>query len=252
MYSQNVCFFVKLIDMKKVLLVEDDPITQKILTHSLGNEFEFTVTASLLEAKKIISQPNDISIVILDRVLPDGDGISLCQHIKDTESLRHIPVIFLTSSSAENDKILCFFSGADDYVCKPFSVLELKARMLARLKHLTRKIYTTNIEVDLDTYSVFLKEDQTKSEINLTRTEFKLFVFLIQNAGRIFSREFLLEKIWGQTLHVNDRVVDTHMSHLRRKLFKSTLHFESLRGEGYKVIDQGLSTLTKLRAQTSG
>lgn len=238
--ASNVCFFVKLIYMRKILMVEDDPITQKILTHSLSSDFEFVICTKLQEALNTMNDPHhDISLVLLDRILPDGDGIELCKMIKDSEVTHNIPVIFLTSCSKEHEKVFCFFSGADDYICKPFSVLEVKARIFARLKNVKRKIFTTNLEVDLDAYAVYIKDEQLKKEVSLTRTEFKLFAFLIQNLGRMFSREMLLQKIWGQALHVNDRVVDTHMSHLRRKLQKSTLIFESLRGEGYKITDNG-------------
>lgn len=221
--------------MRKILVLDDDKSTLKMLQHSLSKEFDVVPCETVNQAIQTV-KTQTIDLCILDRHLPDGDGIDVCKSIRENENNQSLPIIFLSGMISENDKICCFFSGADDYVTKPFSLLELKARVNARLKTPQNKLTTAELEIDMDCRSVKYKANISSDPINLTPTEFKLLVFLLQHKDRVYNREFLIQKIWGDDFHVSDRVIDTHISHLRKKLSKTSLEFASYRGEGYKLV----------------
>lgn len=222
--------------MKKILILEDDLVTQKLIHHALQNEYEVIACTTVQDATEKLKSNDEISLFILDRGLPDGDGLDICKVIRSSESHQKIPIIFLSGLTSESDKVISLYSGADDYIRKPFSILELKARISAKLRNSSRKIFTFDYEIDLDSCTVKDRSLPAK-KINLTPIEFKLLVFLLQNKDRVFNRSLLLSKVWGEQLNVTDRVVDTHISHLRKKLSPSKLNFESYRGEGYKITE---------------
>lgn len=221
--------------MRKVLFIEDDLVTHKLVKHSLGSDFDLISCYTIAEANKVLDSNEDISIVLVDRSLPDGDGLSVCCRLRQEDQRKTVPIIFLSSASAETDKVGAFFAGADDYITKPFGLMELKARIQARLKKSPTKIYTANLEVDLESHRAHFKNNNTLTEITLTRTEFQILATLIQSLDQVFSREMLLSKVWGESTNVSDRVVDSHISHLRRKLTPTGINLESLRGEGYRM-----------------
>lgn len=221
--------------MKKILFVEDDPVMHKLVKGALGKEFDVLSTFSVGEATLELDKHSDLMAVLIDRSLPDGDGLTLCTLLKQHPLHAALPVVFLTSAGSETDKVTAFFAGADDYITKPFSLLELKARINARVKSITRKIRIDKLELDLDTHRVVLLSENRSTEIDLTRTEFKILVALSQHIDQVFHRERLLAKVWGSDCHVSDRVVDSHISHLRKKLSTSGIAIESLRGEGYRL-----------------
>lgn len=221
--------------MRNVLLVDDDPIMHMTVNLALKAEFGVIECFNLSEARTVLMNRDDIALVILDRMLPDGDGLQLCQDIREDSRFGPIPIVFLSSLIQESDKVSGFFAGADDYVTKPFSGLELRARIQARLRNQMQNLLAGNLELDVSAHRAFMKQQSQKLPLDLTRTEFKLLTLLIQSLGQVLPREVLLTKVWGDALNVNDRVVDTHISHLRRKIKGSGLSLQCLRGEGYRL-----------------
>ncbi len=225
--------------MHSILCVEDDIISLKSITASLGRDYNLASCSSIQEAKNILQTSTKIfSLILIDRGLPDGDGLSLCLFIKEHLQLAEIPVIFLTASASEQDKVLGFFSGAEDYITKPFGLLELKARVAARLRNQTSSLRFGNLEVEVDGQRAFIRNGGPEIELVLTKIEFKILLSLIRSKDKIQSRELLLEKVWGQGCHVGDRVIDSHVSRLRKKINEPGLagvSIVTLRGEGYKI-----------------
>lgn len=183
-----------------------------------------------------MAKDTPFDLFIIDRVLPDGDGLSICQKIRQDERIQNIPIIFLSASTLEADKVAGLFAGADDYISKPFGGLELRARIYARLKSVSTQFSIQDLLFEVNSSRVYLVACKNKIEIQLTRIEFKILLMLAKSPDKIFSRSLILDQVWGSDMHVNDRVVDAHISHLRRKISESSLTIESLRGEGYRLI----------------
>lgn len=222
--------------MKKILLVDDDLTIHTIIKGIVKDQWAVVSCASLNEANAFLDQENSPPLLaIIDRMLPDGDGVTLCNRIRSDSRLSSIPIIFLSALNSEAEKVTGLFAGADDYISKPFGVLEMKARIQARLRQGQKKISLGNLSVDLASHRVFIQKSEGVVEVELTRREFKILMTLIQSPDQIFSRELLLSKVWGEDTNVSDRVVDTSMSHLRKKIAGCGLILEALRGEGYRI-----------------
>jgi DNA-binding response OmpR family regulator len=176
-------------------------------------------------------------LVILDLMLPDADGFEVCKLLKSHEKYSSVPIIMLTARSAETDKVVGLELGADDYVTKPFSPRELVARVKAVLRRHGEKEETKRIDlgdvatIDLEKYEVEIEG----KKIELTATEFKILQLLATKKGRIFSREQILDFLWGHDKTVIDRTVDVHIRHLREKLGKVAPLIKNVRGVGYKL-----------------
>lgn len=226
--------------MKKILYVDDDQIAHKLVEHVTKDEFYLSSCYSLKEAENLLKETSDFSVILIDRQLPDGDGLSLCTFLRSQPHLSQIPIIFISGMIQESDKVTGLFAGADDYVAKPIPLLELKARVMARMRTKTNTLFHGKLEIDQAAYRAFCRINNESKEIQLTRTEFKILALLANSNGSVFSREQLLNKVWGQDCFVNDRVIDTHISHLRKKISTTGMTIESLRGEGYRLssIDQ--------------
>ena len=176
-------------------------------------------------------------LIILDLMLPDMDGLEICKFLKRKEIYSFIPIIMLTAKGEETDKILGLELGADDYVTKPFSPKELVARVKAVLRRQAQKEETKKIEVggmveiDLEKYEVKVKG----KKIELTSTEFRILQLLASRKGLAFTRDNILDYLWGHEKAVIDRTVDVHIRHLREKLGKAAHFIKNLRGIGYKL-----------------
>ncbi|MGX9416816.1 response regulator transcription factor VxrB [Vibrio sp. RC27] len=212
-----------------LLLVEDDKNLADGLLVSL-EQADYTV----LHAERIseVKQHWDkADLVILDRQLPDGDSVS---HLPDWKRIKDVPVILLTALVTVKDKVAGLDSGADDYLTKPFAEAELFARIRAQLRTpesgmSDNQVVTENLVIDKATREV-LFDGQA---VTLTRTEFDLLLFLASNLGRVFTRDELLDHVWGYNHFPTTRTVDTHVLQLRQKL--PGLEIETLRGVGYKM-----------------
>ncbi|MEN3013471.1 MAG: response regulator transcription factor [Endomicrobiia bacterium] len=176
-------------------------------------------------------------LVILDIMLPGIDGFEICKKIKSDAKLNNVPVIFLSAKSDEVDKVVGLELGADDYITKPFSVRELIARVKTVLRRQQTKqkeklIKIGNILViNPDTYEVFVEGEK----VELTTTEFKLLLVLAENKNKVFTRDQLLDYLWGTQKAVLDRTIDVHITHLREKLKKAASFIKNVRGVGYKI-----------------
>ena len=176
-------------------------------------------------------------LLILDLMLPDENGLELCKNLKRESIYSSIPIIMLTAKAEETDKILGLELGADDYVIKPFSPRELVARVKAVLRRKkykddTKKINISDfLEMDLVKYTVTVDGKR----INLTTTEFKILQLLGSKTGWVFTRDSILNHLWGQEKYVIDRTVDVHIRHIREKLGKYNNIIKNVRGIGYKL-----------------
>ncbi len=176
------------------------------------------------------------ALLVLDLMLPDTDGLEVCRQIRRMENLAGIPVIMLTAKGDESDKIVGLELGADDYVTKPFSVKELIARIHAVLRRpgggeAARRIALGHLVIDLDTFEV----DAEGVKVELTATEFKILQLLASRPGRVFTRDQILDHLWGNEKAVIDRTVDVHIRNLREKLGPAASLIKNIRGVGYKI-----------------
>lgn len=221
--------------MKRILLIDDDATTHALIKNVLKNEMVLISYYNIEDASTSLDLDSAPDLVIIDRVLPDGDGITLCTKIRSNERLANIPIIFLSGKTTENDKVSGFFAGADDYVTKPFSPVELKARIQAKFRAQEKNIFLGNLMIDIQSHRVYAHL-ATSTEIELTKIEFKILMLFARESGRLFSRDFILTKVWGVSTNLSDRVVDTHISHLRKKISATNVKIEALRGEGYRLV----------------
>jgi len=176
------------------------------------------------------------SLILLDLMLPDTDGLEVCRHIRRSEGLAAIPIIMLTARGDESDKVVGLELGADDYVTKPFSVKELVARIHAVLRRpgggeAVRRIAVGTLVIDVDKFEVTAEG----AKVDLTATEFKILQLLASRKGRVFSRDQILDFLWGSEKAVIDRTVDVHIRNLREKLGEAAALIKNIRGVGYKL-----------------
>lgn len=222
----------------QVLIIEDEPDIRKTIDYNLTKEsFKVVQAGSIEEGEKALAS-NQIDVIILDLMLPDGSGLTLCRDIKSDDKTKHIPIIILTAKTEEVDRVVGFELGADDYVTKPFSVREL----ILRVKAILKRGPTSNNNSEDDEYSfgeltlnfeahqAYINGD----EISLTALEFRLLKHLIDRKGRVQTRDQLLEDVWGYSSDVTTRTVDTHIKRLREKLGSVGNHIQTIRGVGYR------------------
>ena len=176
-------------------------------------------------------------LVLLDLMLPDADGFEICKHLRKTDEFASVPIIMLTAKGEETDKILGLELGADDYVTKPFSPKELVARVKAVLRRQKKEDIPHKIMIG-DLLTVFPEKHEAYVQgrkIDLTSTEFKILTLLASKKGWVFTRDKILDYLWGQEKAVLDRTIDVHIKHLREKLEEAAGLIKNIRGVGYKL-----------------
>jgi DNA-binding response OmpR family regulator len=222
----------------RVLVVEDDPNLRLTLVDNLEEEGYAVEAASTLAEARAKWKATGFDVVVLDIMLPDGDGYSLCRELRQTGTSSR--VLMLTARTLEDDAVRGFDAGADDYVAKPYRLREL----LARIRVLARRGAATPPEEVLafDRFRVDLASrrllDASGQPLELTRTEFDLLVYLLRNAGKALTRDQILSSVWGEDTVVDAHTVDNFVSNLRKKLeWNSGSRFEirSVRGVGYRM-----------------
>jgi DNA-binding response OmpR family regulator len=176
------------------------------------------------------------ALILLDLMLPGTDGLEVCRQIRRSEDLAGIPIIMLTAKGDESDKVVGLELGADDYVTKPFSVKELVARVHAVLRRPAAgesgpRISVGTLVIDLDKHEVTV----VGTKIDLTATEFKILRLLASRKGRVFTRDQILDHLWGNEKAVIDRTVDVHIRNLREKMGPAASLIKNIRGAGYKL-----------------
>ncbi len=224
--------------MQRIYCVEDDEDIRELVSYALkssGFEVSEFATAADFRSAMEISMPD---LVLLDIMLPDQDGIEILRGLREHSVTKNMPVILLTAKSTESDKIRGFDMGADDYVTKPFSVLELISRIKAVLKRsgvngvTDAAISHEGIRVDENSRIAYVDN----APITLTYKEFELLSELMKHRGSVIPREKLLNKIWGYHFEGESRTLDVHIGSLRRKLGEKGSHIETIRNVGYKFI----------------
>lgn len=219
-----------------ILLVEDDPRMREIVLDYFESEGFMVLQADNGEKAIEMIKNRSIDLLILDIMLPRVDGWTVC---RTTRALSNLPIIILTARAQEEDRLLGFELGADDYVTKPFSPRELVARAKALLKRSadarpsSPELWQMGpLRIDRLSHQVFLQE----TLIYLSPKEYELLIYLMNNAGMVLSREQLLHGVWGYTHYGSLRTVDTHVNRLRDKLEDQSDLIQTVRGFGYKFV----------------
>ena len=225
-----------------VLIVEDEDALATLLQYNLEKEgYRVSVAGDGEEAlTRLEESPPDL--VILDWMLPKVSGIEVCRRIRARAESRNLPVIMLTARSEESDRIRGLDTGADDYVSKPFSMTELTARVRAVLRRIRPGLAEDRVQHgDLSVDRVAHRVRRAGKEVHLGPTEFRLLDYLIQHPGRVFSREQLLDAVWGSEVYVEARTVDVHIGRLRKALGADTAPdpIRTVRSAGYALDLEG-------------
>ncbi len=226
---------MQLSNLTTVLIVEDDRNISDLIRLYLENQGFRCVTAlDGSEALKVLSGSSDINLVVLDLMLPQVDGWEICRWVRQRTSL---PVIILTAKGEIQDRLRGFNLGADDYIIKPFDPLELAARIKAVLRRSEDKpqqIELPNLTININSYAVKIAGEVA----DLTPREIELLHFLASHPDQVFTREFLLQQLWGFDFPGNTRTVDVHINRLREKLelISDTCQIKTIWGVGYKFV----------------
>jgi DNA-binding response OmpR family regulator len=212
--------------MSKILIVDDEALLVKGLKYSLEQD-EHVIDAAY-DGKEGLEKfaKNDYDLIILDLMLPEMDGLEVCQKIRESSQ---VPIIMLTAKGEDMNKILGLEYGADDYLTKPFNILELKARIKAILRRTAIKNKPAEQVIKVEDFTINTlgrKVSARNKEINLTAKEFDLLLLLATNPGKVFTREELLEIIWGYEYFGDLRTVDVHIRRLREKIEENSSQAE--------------------------
>ncbi len=221
-----------------VLVVDDEPAQRAILTYNLEAEGYSTVSAGDGEEALLIVSEQNPDIILLDWMLPRLSGIEVCRQLKSRPGTRGIPVIMISARTEEEDRVRGLETGADDYVVKPYSVSELMARLRANLRRSRptatgQTLQFEDIRLDAETYKVHRGAHLLK----LGPTEFRLLSTLMEKPGRVWSRDQLLDRVWGREVYVDTRTVDVHVGRLRKALsaYGGDDPIRTVRGAGYAL-----------------
>ncbi|OGS28184.1 MAG: hypothetical protein A2297_03880 [Elusimicrobia bacterium RIFOXYB2_FULL_48_7] len=222
----------------KILLIEDDPSTVFLITETLKREKYLVYTAVNLKIARGVLGSKIPGLIILDRGLPDGDGLDFCKEIRNYRKTRNIPVLFLTASSDVSDKITGLRAGGDDYLTKPFNIDELSARVEAMMRR-TTVMQAPAVEIlnykgiELDITGHECRVDGRK--VNLWPKEFGLLELFLERKGRVLSKDVLSENVWGREYQVTSRTIEMTVQRLRKKLGKKGKLIETVKAYGYKL-----------------
>ncbi|MAL78343.1 MAG: phosphate regulon transcriptional regulatory protein PhoB [Sneathiella sp.] len=203
----------------KILIVEDEPAMVELLRYNLESEGFDVVSAHDGEEGLLALEEEQPDLLLLDWMLPGVSGIEICRRVRRDAKQAGLPVIMITARGEEQDRVRGLDVGADDYVSKPFSPAELLARIRALLRRRNpdvgaEKLKVSDVELDLVAYRV----RRGDRELHLGPTEFKLLRYFMERAGRVLTRDQLLDGVWGQNVYVEDRTVDVHIRRLRKAL----------------------------------
>lgn len=227
---------------KRILLVDDEPLIIKGLKYTLEQEGYETLAAYDGEEALEVFFANTVDLVLLDVMLPKLDGIQVCQRIRESSN---VPIIMLTAKGEDMDKILGLEYGADDYMTKPFNILEVKARIKTILRRASQPVAAEKKKIirvrDLEVNIVNRSVTLGGKEVRLTAKEFDLLQLFINNRGKVFSREAMLETVWKYDYMGDDRTVDVHIRRLREKIERNTSQPEFIFtkwGVGYYFTDK--------------
>jgi len=220
----------------RIMIVEDEEPLTLLLRYNLEAEGYAVDTAARGDEAEVKLKEAAPDLVVLDWMLPGMSGIELCRRLRARPETERLPIIMLTARGEESERIRGLATGADDYIVKPFSVPELVARIRALLRRarperVASKLVAGDLELDRETRRVA----RATREVHLGPTEFRLLEFLMQSPGRVFSREQLLDGVWGRDVYIDERTVDVHVGRLRRALNRGRVSdpIRTVRGTGY-------------------
>lgn len=222
--------------MNHVVVIEDEKTVRDILRFHLERAgFQVTVLASTQDAEQHLEAAD---LLVLDWMLPKESGLSLLRRLREQAAFKRLPVLMLTARAAEAERVEGLEAGADDYLVKPFGAAELVARVRALLRRAQpdqpNHFQNGALVVDINAAEAYLQGER----LNLTRREFDLLAFLIQHAGRVYSRSELLDRVWGADFLGGERTVDQHITQLRSHLADDPArpnYIETVRGRGYRM-----------------
>jgi two-component system alkaline phosphatase synthesis response regulator PhoP len=231
---------------KTILVVDDEQDIVDLISYNLSKEGYEVATASNGTDAVELAQRMRPDLVILDIMMPGLDGFEVCRTLRQDPSMQSTAIVFLTAKAGEIDQILGLELGADDYIQKPISPRVLLARVKTIFRRGSDRVRTETvaapevlrigtIEVNRQNYTVKIDGKETF----FPKKEFELLAFLASNRGKVFSREALLRRIWGESVYVIDRTVDVHVSKVREKLGKHGNRIETVKGVGYRFSEQG-------------
>lgn len=226
--------------MKKILLVDDEKDIVEFLKYNLEqNNFSVVVGYNGEEALQLLSEKPDL--IILDVMMPKLDGFVTCKKIRERNEFKNVPIMFLTAKDGESNEIKGLELGANDYIQKPIS----PSKLIARVKSNLRKIESINRqEIDIPNLVSYgpIEINKEKFEVKIEheskifpRKEFEVLFFLMNNPGRVFSRDTLLKEVWGFDVYIIDRTVDVHIRKIREKLGRHSHLIETIKGVGYRL-----------------
>lgn len=228
---------------KKILVVDDEKDIVDILKYSLERENEFEVITASNGREAMEAAQSKPDLILLDIMMPELNGFEVCKKLKNDNLTSGIPIIFLTAKENEIDEILGLEIGADDYINKPISPRKVLARIKSVIRRFSKdheksfrleeSVRFRNLEIDSSSHSVKINE----KEIFFPKKEFQLLHFLISNRGKVYSREILLNQLWGENVYVVDRTVDVHVAKVREKLGEYSDYIETIKGLGYRFRD---------------
>ncbi|MBZ8135461.1 phosphate regulon transcriptional regulator PhoB [Afifella sp. IM 167] len=225
----------------RILVVEDEEPLTLLLRYNLEAEGYSVDSVGRGDDAELRLMEESFDLLVLDWMLPGLSGIELCRRLRMRDATARLPVIMLTARGEEDERIRGLATGADDYVVKPFSVPELMARVKALLRRarpemVSDKLAAGDIELDRETLRVF----RCGKEIHLGPTEFRLLEFLMRSPGRVFTREQLLNGVWGRDVYVDERTVDVHVGRLRKAINRGRMRdpIRTVRGAGYALNEQ--------------
>jgi two-component system phosphate regulon response regulator PhoB len=225
-------------DQPTVLIIEDELAQREVLAYNLEADGFRVLRAENGEEGLLLVDEDMPDIIVLDWMMPNLSGIEVCRRLKTRTETRNIPIIMLSARSEEVDKVRGLETGADDYVVKPYSVIELMARVRTQLRRVRPSTVGVRLEfddivLDAETHKVSRSENALK----LGPTEFRLLSTFMEKPGRVWSREQLLDRVWGRDIYVDTRTVDVHIGRLRKALtqFGGADPVRTVRGAGYAL-----------------
>lgn len=225
--------------MKKILIIEDSKACA-FLAQTALSKFAVCEVVNCLETTKIkLQQDQNWDLILLDIELKDGSGLDFFCELQIDPILYGIPVVFVSSHSEIEKKTMAFSMGAQDYIVKPYNVAELQARVNRIINPmLDRKLYISfgQLKLSLNQLFVITKDQHTDVKIELSPKEYLLLKFLISHPNKIYSRQILLDTVWGNNINIVDRTVDSHIYSLRQKLRSLSSYICSVRGLGYQLV----------------
>ena len=229
-----------------ILIVDDEPAQLELLRYNLEKAGFTTAHADNGRAAIDLVEDMNPDLVVLDWMMPEASGIDVCRELRARSGTRFLPIIILSARGEEGDRALGLDSGADDYICKPFSPRELVARVKALLRRARPALMQDVMEFEgLSLNPDTMRVERDGDSIDLGPKEFRLLLVLMERPERVFSRQQLLDKVWGHGIYVEDRTVDVHMSRLRRALNKVSKDgvarrdiIRTVRGAGYSLSRQ--------------